>query len=171
MDWRTGAVLGFCSLISGLFDNMWSLKKKIIQHYFIFLSFINHNYEKQNKWIKFSKGFLLLCKSSIIFKRSIGLNYFQISIYFVCFISLQLWLTETKNITVNIGWSLYFKGCMLLKSAVVWVSLWFCSDAVCNLSPNKFSLLLAFFVTVYNDRSICCFAHSRWCLLPRLFNW
>ena len=31
----------------------------------MFLSFINHNYEKQNKWIKFSKGFLLLCKSSI----------------------------------------------------------------------------------------------------------
>ena len=31
----------------------------------MFLSFINHNYEKQNKWIKFSEGFLLLCKSSI----------------------------------------------------------------------------------------------------------
>ena len=31
----------------------------------MFLSFFNHNYEKQSKWIKFSEGFLLLCKSSI----------------------------------------------------------------------------------------------------------
>ena len=31
----------------------------------MFLSSINHNYGKQNKWIKFSKGFLLLYKSSI----------------------------------------------------------------------------------------------------------
>lgn len=31
----------------------------------MFLSSINHNYGKQNKWIKFSKGFLLLCKSPI----------------------------------------------------------------------------------------------------------
>ena len=31
-----------------------------------------------------------------------------------------------------------------MKSAVVWVTLCFCSDAVCNISPNIFSLLLAF---------------------------
>ena len=33
---------------------------------------------------------------------------------------------------------------MLLKSAVVWVTLWFCSDAACNISPKTCSLFLAF---------------------------
>ena len=32
---------------------------------------------------------------------------------------------------------------MLLKSAVVCCMLWFCSDAVCNVSQNKHSLFLA----------------------------
>ena len=32
---------------------------------------------------------------------------------------------------------------MLLKSAVVCFTLWFCSDAVCNVQQNKYSLFLA----------------------------